>query len=308
VSLDHGYLASLGAALFAEPRLKRAGAPLCDEAVWLLGEAGGCTFEKLAPHPPPASFSSRAGGLHVLRAGEALLAVSAGPKGQRGVGGHNHQDQLSFELHLHGVPVIVDPGTGEYTRDPGTRNAFRSTPAHNTVSVDGRPQAPLNPKRLFALPDPHPAEVTALTQGEGLSRVELVSRAFAPATVRRALLLDARARALGVVDHFEGAGDHRITAWLHLPDTQVSIRPSTDGERARARQVPFAPRVFAGRVLVLGAAAAPRAVVLLEEGTSARLVASTHSPGYGELQEARTVVLEWSLTFPARAAWVVLWG
>lgn len=306
--LEHGYLATLGAALFAEPRLKREGAPLCDEALWLLGEQGACTFERLAPHPPPSAFSSRQGGLHVLRAGEAFLAVSAGPKGQRGVGGHNHQDQLSFELHLDGVPVIVDPGTGGYTRDPITRNRFRAGPSHNTLSVDGRAQAPLDPKRLFALPDPHPAELTALAQGDGLARVELRSRAFAPATVHRSLLLDARVGALGGVDRFEGTGAHRVTAWLHLPDTQVHLRPPSEAERARARRVPFAPRAFAARALVLGDPASPRAVVLLEEGTHVRLVASTYSPGYGELLEARTVVLEWSLAFPARAAWVVLWG
>lgn len=307
-SLDHGYLASLGAALFDAPSLKRPGAEFCDEALWLLGDAGRWVFDRLAPRPPPAGFSSREGGLHVLRVAEAVLTVSAGPKGQRGVGGHNHHDQLSFELHLGGVPVIVDPGTGEYTRDPALRNRLRAGTSHNTLSVDGRALGPLDPRRLFALPDPHPAELLAFTPGARLARLEARSDAFSPVRVTRGFFLDGRASALGVVDRLEGAGAHQVRAWLHLPDTQVSIRPPANAERARARQVPFAPRSFAEQALVLGPPEAPRAVVLLEEEIQVRLRDALYSPGYGERRDAKTVELEWTRTCPARVAWVVLWG
>jgi len=311
-SLEHGYLASLGAALFNAPSLKQEGAPFCDEALWLLGDAGRWAYDQLAAHRPPPCFSSREGGLHVLRVADAVLTVCAGPKGQRGVGGHNHHDQLSFELHVGGVPVVVDPGTGQYTRDPEARNRLREASAHNTLSVDGRPLGPLDPRRLFALPDPHPAQVLALTASERLARVEVQTHAFAPVTVTRAFLLDGQARALGVVDRFEGRaeadGAHRVTSWLHFPDPAVAIRPATHAERMRAQQVPFGPRSLAEQALVLGPAETPRAVVLFEEGTAVRLLPSLYSAGYGEQREARAVALEWSLRLPARAAWVVLWA
>ena len=54
------------------------------------------------------------------------------------MGGHSHNDKLSFELHLGGRPVIVDPGMGTYTREPALRNAMRATAAHNTPQLDGQ--------------------------------------------------------------------------------------------------------------------------------------------------------------------------
>lgn len=307
-SLDHGYLAPFGAALFSEPTLKLHGATFPDEALWTLGEAGRWTFDQLQSHRSPAGFSSPEGGLHVLRAGEAVLTVCAGPKGQRGLGGHNHHDQLSFELHLGGAPVIVDPGTGQYTRDPGQRNVFRGTAAHNTLRVDERELGPMDPQRLFALFDDHPAEVTAFAPGGRLAWMDVRTAAYAPVSVMRSFFLDAQARALCVVDRLEGCGLHRVAARLHLPDVALSLRPASDAERWRARQVPFAPLTFAEQAFVLGPADAPRAVVLVEEGTSAREIPAPYSPGYGEVHEARAISLELERELPARAAWVVLFG
>src|SRR5262249_50589266 len=116
-SLDHGYLLSLGAALFCDGSLKRPGAVLCDEGAWLLGSSGLGRFEALEPRPTPRRFISRSAGWAVVKQDGAYLAVSAGRAGQGGVGGHSHNDQLSFELHAAGRPLIVDPGTWCYARD-----------------------------------------------------------------------------------------------------------------------------------------------------------------------------------------------
>jgi uncharacterized heparinase superfamily protein len=54
---------------------------------------------------------------------------------------------------MDGEEVLCDPGTGCYTRDLETRNRFRSTAAHNTVSVDGEEQnrIPAGPVGFFSL-------------------------------------------------------------------------------------------------------------------------------------------------------------
>jgi len=53
--------------------------------------------------------------------------------GLNGLGGHNHNDNLSFELNIDGLDIFVDPGTYVYTPKPNERNKFRSTEMHNTV-------------------------------------------------------------------------------------------------------------------------------------------------------------------------------
>lgn len=53
--------------------------------------------------------------------------------------GHGHCDGLSFELAWKGVPVFVNSGTGQYQGK--LRSYFRSTAAHNTVTIDGKEQS-----------------------------------------------------------------------------------------------------------------------------------------------------------------------
>ena len=39
------------------------------------------------------------------------------------------------------MPVLIDPGSGQYNADQNIRNYFRSTIAHNTIEVGGANQA-----------------------------------------------------------------------------------------------------------------------------------------------------------------------
>ena len=67
------------------------------------------------------------GGFFVLRNGSLYAIVRCGDVGRHGLGGHGHNDQLSFELADARGPLVVDPGTYVYTPDPVERNRFRST-------------------------------------------------------------------------------------------------------------------------------------------------------------------------------------
>lgn len=75
-------------------------------------------------------------GLYVYERGAVWASVRCGSAGQRGNGGHAHNDQLSLEACLGGVPFVVDTGTGVYTPLPDVRNAFRSTASHATLVAD----------------------------------------------------------------------------------------------------------------------------------------------------------------------------
>ncbi|MEJ7699131.1 MAG: heparinase II/III-family protein [Pyrinomonadaceae bacterium] len=51
--------------------------------------------------------------------------------------GHAHADALSFTLSSNGKPIFVDSGTYNYTSDLEARQIFRSTSAHNCLTVNG---------------------------------------------------------------------------------------------------------------------------------------------------------------------------
>jgi uncharacterized heparinase superfamily protein len=236
-SLDHGYLGPLGAALFGAGWLRREGAAFPDEGAWLLGDEGRARYEALPEVAEEASFSSPPSGLHVLRGGGAVLAISAGPSGQRGLGGHSHNDKLSFELHLGGTPVIVDPGSPTYGRDPGLRNQYRGTAFHNTVELDGQEQSPLDLARLFALPDRARAEVLTFEEGPTLAVLRAEHHGYErfpdPVTVRRTFVLEKAHRALLVLDRLAGATARTVALRLHLGCPDASVRPAVPWELER---------------------------------------------------------------------------
>ena len=99
-----------------------------------------------APAKRPRGLKTFAeGGLSLWRAelsGRAVeLGFDHGPLGYLSIAAHGHADALSISLALDGLPVLVDPGTWLYGSGGAWRNWFRSTPAHNTLNVDGASQS-----------------------------------------------------------------------------------------------------------------------------------------------------------------------
>ena len=80
---------------------------------------------------------------------------------------HSHNDILSFELNVHGVDLIVDPGSYVYTASVEERNSFRTTAAHNTLVLPGKEQKRWAPglDGLFSLPDKSGARVLGAGPG-----------------------------------------------------------------------------------------------------------------------------------------------
>lgn len=67
------------------------------------------------------------------------MVMDVGEIGPDYIPGHAHSDTLSFELYLHDLPFIVDPGISTYEKTP-LRQWQRSTSSHNTVMIDDRDQ------------------------------------------------------------------------------------------------------------------------------------------------------------------------
>jgi hypothetical protein len=130
-----------GAALFARADYKYVAEEAAEETLWLLGARGLDAFDCLEAQAP--SWQSRAfrnGGYFVMRDGwtreSNYLLIDCGPHGAAG-GAHAHADALAFEAAVQGRTMLVDPGTYTYTGAASARDRFRTTAAHNALTVDG---------------------------------------------------------------------------------------------------------------------------------------------------------------------------
>ena len=85
---------------------------------------------------PESSSLLKDAGFALLRGGGSAVAMRFGRHG----GGHGHPDKLNLVTYGGGVSLGVDPGSINYGA-PLHREWYRTTIAHNTVSVDGKPQA-----------------------------------------------------------------------------------------------------------------------------------------------------------------------
>jgi hypothetical protein len=115
------------------------------ETLWLLGPEGLDRYDEIDVELPAAQARAfDQGGYYVMRDGwwkdSSYALIDCGPLGVYNCG-HAHADALAFEFAAQGTPWLVDPGTFTYTSDAETRNQFRETAAHNTVTVDGRSQS-----------------------------------------------------------------------------------------------------------------------------------------------------------------------
>jgi len=70
-----------------------------------------------------------------------LLVFDHGPLGYLSIAAHGHADALSIWLHVDGQPLLVDAGTWRYHGAGATRDRFRGTAAHNTLTVAGADQS-----------------------------------------------------------------------------------------------------------------------------------------------------------------------
>jgi hypothetical protein len=131
---------STGAVLFNRPDYKFVAGDVAEETLWLLGAEGLSKFDRIeAQQPAKQSVEFTDGGYYVMRDGWSpsanYLLFDCGPHGMANCG-HAHADALAIELAAHGRTLLVDPGTFTYTGGKEMRDWFRSSVAHNTLTVD----------------------------------------------------------------------------------------------------------------------------------------------------------------------------
>jgi len=164
-----------------------------------------------------------------LERGSIVVLFDAAPIGPDYQPGHAHADTLSVEVSNRGKAVLVNSGTSTY--EAGfLRSQQRSTPAHNTASVDGLDSSEVwsafrvaRRARPFDVKTDHYSFAEAAHSG--------YHRLSHPVTHRRRLELEGKV--LRVIDTFEGSGEHRLKVFFHLHPNNDSV-PILDSHLARS--------------------------------------------------------------------------
>ena len=106
---------------------------------------------KVEPKPTEKSLAFEIGGAYLLKNNRFNVFISCFPIGQDGKGGHNNLDTGNFTLSINGKQIIVDPGTGTYTRNKIKRDKFRSYSYHNTLFTSEDEMINLNKQPFWGL-------------------------------------------------------------------------------------------------------------------------------------------------------------
>ena len=125
------------------------------------------------------------------------LVFKASPRGP-----HGHLDQLSVTLYAYGRPLLIDPGRLNYRAEG---RVFRSTPYHNTVTVDGTDQLEGD---------------ASFERWDSTDNYDLAvgSHQLYPGVTHRRTVLFVKPHYWVVRDDLVSDGEHRFEQRWHLPE------------------------------------------------------------------------------------------
>jgi hypothetical protein len=220
-------LVAIGAAVFGRSDFKAAASGHEEAVRWLLGQSGLARLDALDV-PSRRPLVSRAfpdSGYYLLQSGDAASpdGISAvfdcGELGFTAIAAHGHADALSVMVRAGGEDLLVDPGTYDYFTFPEWRGYFRSTPAHNTVAIDGENQSVMLGPFLWGARaaarctewEPSSAQTVVAGEHDGYARLP------DPVIHRRRLSLDRSGR-MTIADHLIASAGHDVALYFHAAD------------------------------------------------------------------------------------------
>ena len=245
--LDYQPTLSTGAVLYKRGDLKYTAAKLSQETFWLMGSEAIRQWDSIESHVPTKKvFSFPVGGIYVCRSGwdrnSDYAMIKCGP-----FVNHREADLGHVDISVCGQNLLIDPGTYTYNGPWKWRRYFRSTQAHNTVSVDGKSQALTQRSFRFIFTPNHIGSSASFT--DKVKVIEVRHRSFR--FLRRGgirhkrLLIIVEKEYWIVVDHFTGGRHSHLFRqhWNFDPSVKVAV---IEDNRAKAelcdgRQVCFVP-------------------------------------------------------------------
>lgn len=202
---------------------------------------------------------------------------------------HRHPDDLSLAMAAYGRPLIVDPGSGDYSSTPVNDWMRRTTEAHNTIEVDGSPQE---------------AGVTRASQlwrsNDGLDVYRGEAHGYRPVIHDRVVYF-VKPGFWIVSDAMTGdTATHDYRQLWHFPGDPVSVDPSTNVATVGFDTVPDTDPVAGVQLVPVGADGADPAPAVHDDG-AARV-------GNEVLTDLDYLSYDWSVTGPTGLDTIVFPG
>jgi hypothetical protein len=214
---------AVGAVAFDRGDYKFVASDAAEELLWLMGVEELDHFAAIvASEPSKTSVAFSEGGYFVMRDGwtreSNYLLFDCGPHGALNCG-HAHADALAIDVTANGRTVLVDPGTYTYTGSKEFRNWFRSSQAHNTVTLDDESSS------IPGGPFSWQTKVTCrLRKWISEEQFDFVSGEHDGLLERSILFL--KDNYWIVRDKLSSANEHRGDVWFHFPS---SAKPVLNG-------------------------------------------------------------------------------
>ncbi|HWW60986.1 MAG TPA: alginate lyase family protein [Thermoanaerobaculia bacterium] len=169
---------------------------------------------------------------------------------------HAHADVFTYELTIDDQPVVVDSGVYEYAAGEW-RDHFRSTPAHNTVDLDGRNQSDVYDS--FRVGKRARVRNVQFLEAGDLLIAQGEHDGYAPAIHRRTIVAAPLQRVWVFVDEIFGAEGASAHSSIHLHPAAASPALATFGAQRVFTRSGWYSETFGekqpNRVIVLEAAA-----------------------------------------------------
>ena len=225
-------LLSTAAVLFKRPEFQTLAEKLSEATFWLLGHNDIPRFEPSGADKELRRIQYFKYGGYVLITArtplEQKMVFDCGPLGYAKMAAHGHADALSLTFSVDGRDVLIDCGTFMYLGAGGDRDYFRSTRAHNTITIDGLDQSRmLGPFQwgarascLLERIDEQPDFVSAQASHDGYRSLNVQHR-------RR---VELQQDLWHIKDFISGIGYHQIDAYFHLAPCQLMQRQKTIAE------------------------------------------------------------------------------
>lgn len=197
----------------------------CENLNWLFSEEELSTTQKKPIYQPPLCSCYKEGGNTMLRSNDKriIIGIDHAALGFGSIAAHGHADALSFQMFFDGKPIFVDPGTYIYHCDLKSRNAFRKTENHNTVTVNEKDQSEMLGAFLWGKRaecklinfECTPDKITLTAEHDG----------YSPIIHRRTFEFDGN-RELCIKDQLSAVCDYTLTFML-APNANVTIEKNS---------------------------------------------------------------------------------
>ncbi len=281
-------LVAAAAVILERPDLKACSQRWDEKSQWLLGESGRSAFAALPAIP--CNLGSRLfedGGYGVMRAAGRVIITDFGPLGYLSTAAHGHADALSLLISIADTPLLVDPGTYAYQEGGAWRDFFRSTAAHNTITVDGTDQSDMKGTFLWGQRAAPRLLNWQSAADEDLLIAEHDGYAKFGVTHRRVVIFH-KPHWLIVGDELLGTGYHQISQFWHLhPEWQAAAK---EDHISIYRE---------GLTLGMKSMGIPSAITTIHQGESDPIQGWV-SAQYGFKEPAAVIKIAANLTLPAR--------